>query len=448
MPDLLLPFGPLHIVLLHIPIGVLIAICILELLLRKKEEKQAAIGLLHLLLIGSSAVTIALGLAYEEVGQYSGEINAHKIWGFIFSGCIILTYIFHLATRFISTANMRRGYVLGLSASVAAMIATGHYGGELVHGKGFLTKSFKDHPKQELALDAFVEEANREVIDAQEVVHSAGLSLQAEAKIFFAAQRVMERHCYECHGPTKQKGRYRLDQEATIYTPGKSRLLPIVAGNPDESEIIQRILLPEHDDAIMPPTEKARMPAADIEAIVNWVQNGADWLAQVQIESEKDSIDRENTTNDALIEKVNLTGAKAEYNAWGDNSIRVDLGVVDLDQLESALLAIAELSDHISWLDCSHLDLPQSFFRQLPRYHKLERLHLDYSSVTDADLQILEQLPNLTYLNLYKTELSDAAIPFIKSCSSLKKVFLGATKVTKKGAAELRAAMPDLELIY
>ena len=60
MPEFLLPFGPFHMVMLHLPIGALTAIWFVEFLLENKgdKHKNQAIGLLHLLLLLSCALTI------------------------------------------------------------------------------------------------------------------------------------------------------------------------------------------------------------------------------------------------------------------------------------------------------------------------------------------------------------------------------------------------------
>ncbi|MEM8866855.1 MAG: c-type cytochrome domain-containing protein [Verrucomicrobiota bacterium] len=448
MPDFLIPFGPLHIVLLHIPIGVLIAICCLELLLRDKGQKNPAVSLLHLLLIGSTALTIVLGLALKDLGNYGEELEAHELWGFIFGGCVVLTYVLHWLARFKQTPKFKRIYIGGLALSVLSMTITGHYGGELVHGKGFLTRSFKDNSREESPPS---DKTATETPPAEGALsNQSSASANEDLQVFLAAQAAMDRHCYECHGPNKQKGDYRMDLKNAIFTAGKSDLSPVVPGDLEASELIYRILLPENDDEIMPPEKKGRMPEADIQAIVDWVKSGAVWpdsaapIAKPSAEPERIG----NQETDAIIEQINRTGAKAEYNAWGDHTVRVDLGVVESTQLEAALIATARLGERLSWLDCSQLELPQSFFQQLPRYQNLQRLHLDASSVTDQDLKTISQLPELSYLNLYKTQISDTAIESLKQSPSLQTIYLSETNVTRKGLKVLQTALPKLEVIH
>ena len=55
-------------------------------------------------------------------------------------------------------------------------------------------------------------------------------------------------------------------------------------------------------------------------------------------------------------------------------------------------------------------------------------------------------LNNLTYLNLYGTDISDLSLESISQMKSLKSLYLWNTKVTKKGVAQLREQLPDLNI--
>lgn len=55
--------------------------------------------------------------------------------------------------------------------------------------------------------------------------------------------------CFQCHGPDdkERKGGFRLDLKKEAFTTGESGVTPIVPGNPDKSELLARVLLPEGD---------------------------------------------------------------------------------------------------------------------------------------------------------------------------------------------------------
>jgi mono/diheme cytochrome c family protein/uncharacterized membrane protein len=512
MPNFLLPFGPFHMVVLHLPIGALAAIWFLEILLVDKDKKQnsKAIGLLYLFLILSTAATIILGLAYAELGKYGDEIDAHELWGYIFGGGLLVTYFCYWSHRFIGKRTSHLIYLFTLIATTIAMIVTGHFGGELVHGKGFLTKPFKNETRKPTVIET--PEASTVVTAIKpstppKAVHTATPQPTATAKptataeptavpissettsptvitestnkdaasdsmapmmdttpppmpahavatvnpklaLFESTQAIFKRHCYNCHGATKQKGGYRIDQKESIYLAGKSDLPAVVPGDPDDSELMYRMLLPRDDDDVMPPESKDAVSPEDIETVRQWIEAGAYWPDQAELNTAPSStVKIGDADTDKLINQINLTGAKAEYNAWGDDSLRVDLGVVNDGQLNLAISQLNNLKDKLTWLDCSELNLSQAFLNEIQQLSNLQRLHLDGSNISDEQLNALSQLPKLNYLNLYNTQITDAGLLALQNCSNLQKIFLSQTNVSSEGIAQLKKALPKLEVI-
>ena len=100
IPEFLVPFGPLHIVFLHLPIGGLVALWFVLFALSEdgRTHSSSAIGLLHLFLVFSTAITIVLGLSYEVHGQFEEELDLHVLWGFIFGGAVLVNYIISLVS--------------------------------------------------------------------------------------------------------------------------------------------------------------------------------------------------------------------------------------------------------------------------------------------------------------------------------------------------------------
>ncbi|WOO39264.1 c-type cytochrome domain-containing protein [Rubellicoccus peritrichatus] len=478
MPDFLLPFGPLHILFLHLPIGVLFAILFVEIFFRS-DDKKRVVGLLYLLLILTTAITIVLGLAYEDYGQFGDEVENHELWGFIFGGSLLVTYMLYWVDRKLHKFETLYIYIASLIFTTVAMFITGHYGGEMTHGKGFITKPFEEktprivttnteepskdksteisRPKQQTkatqkkatnTAPSADPHAGMMDVEVMEAVAANDPPVDRIA-LFNAAHMVLERNCFECHGATKQKGSYRLDEKGTIYDGGKSRQIAIVPGDPDHSELLYRMSLPVDDDDVMPPENKMRVSPQDITKVRQWIASGAYWPTQEEIDAAPTSyVEIGSAATNALIEKINETGAKAEYNAWGDNSVRVDLGVVNIAELDQALMALKPLGNNLKWLDCSHLKLPESFFQELQQFPKLQRLHLDGTNVSDANLQQLIRLPELTYLNLYNTNISDQGIKAIAQYPSLEQVFLTDTKVTPEGIESLKSNNSYLEVIH
>ena len=484
MPEFLIPFGPFHMVLLHLPIGALTAIWFLEFLLEKNDDKHKnqATGLLHLLLLLSCGLTVVLGLSYEEFGQYGDEIEQHEFWGLIFAGCIVATYLCYWIHRKLGKRSSKLFYMLALLAATITMVITAHQGGELVHGKGFLSKPFKEEKRQAVAPTPLIDESSKKNTDQARIVTQptstsalnapmvdaingadridpitapiAALEqtpqvLDPRIALFETSQAIFERNCYKCHGATKQKGGYRLDEQHSINLGGKSKLPAIVPGNVEQSELMYRMLLPHDDDDAMPPEEKDPVSPEDIDLVRQWIEAGAYWPDAAELSAAaSDTVKLGDADTDQLIEQISRTGVKAEYNAWGDESIRIDLGVVGPGQLNQAIQQLSGFRNKLTWLDCSELALSSDFFQQLEQCIKLQRLHLNGTDVTDKQLDALSQLADLNYLNLYNTQISDAGLESLHASSSLRKIFLSQTQVTANGITELKKSLPELEVVH
>ena len=484
MPDFLIPFGPFHMVILHLPIGALTAIWFLEFLLEKNDDKHKnqATGLLHLLLLISCGLTVVLGLSYEEFGQYGDEIEQHRFWGLIFAGCIVATYLCYWIHRKLGKRSSKLVYMLALLAATITMVLTAHQGGELVHGKGFLSKPFQEEKRQAVAPAPFADESSKENTDQARIVTQSTSTSALNAPmddvmngtdqfdpitapiavleqtpqvadpriaLFETSQAIFERNCYKCHGATKQKGGYRLDEQHSINLGGKSKLPAIVPGNVEQSELMYRMLLPHDDDDAMPPEEKDPVSSEDIDLVRQWIEAGAYWPDEAELSAAaSDTVKLGDADTDQLIEQISRTGVKAEYNAWGDESIRIDLGVVGPGQLNEAIQQLSGFRNKLTWLDCSELALSSDFFQQLEQCIKLQRLHLNGTDVTDKQLDALSQLADLNYLNLYNTQISDAGLESLHATISLRKIFLSQTQVTANGITELKKSLPELEVVH
>ncbi len=79
--------------------------------------------------------------------------------------------------------------------------------------------------------------------------------------------------CLECHRAEKAKGAYRLDTVEQLLRPGDSGEPPLVAGKPDEGELMRLILT--HDDDDRMPKKADPLPAAQVELLRVWIAEGA-----------------------------------------------------------------------------------------------------------------------------------------------------------------------------
>ena len=84
---------------------------------------------------------------------------------------------------------------------------------------------------------------------------------------------ILVKQCQTCHGPDKSKGKFRLDTFARLNTAGKNKKKPVVGGKPAESELFR--LITSHDDDERMPQDADPLPAAQVELIRKWIEQGA-----------------------------------------------------------------------------------------------------------------------------------------------------------------------------
>ncbi|MBA4684845.1 MAG: hypothetical protein H2076_07640, partial [Planctomycetes bacterium] len=89
-------------------------------------------------------------------------------------------------------------------------------------------------------------------------------------------QPLLQKHCVSCHGPEKAKGKLRLDSGADLHD--LTRDFPLmVAGKPEESLLLELVLLEADDEDRMPPPDEPGLSAEELADFTAWVEAGALW---------------------------------------------------------------------------------------------------------------------------------------------------------------------------
>lgn len=86
-------------------------------------------------------------------------------------------------------------------------------------------------------------------------------------------------YCYACHGPdsaTREAG-FRLDQRDSATGPADSGDVPVVPGDPQASQILQRIRSADDGFRMPPPEFGKQLSAAQTELLEQWIRDGAVW---------------------------------------------------------------------------------------------------------------------------------------------------------------------------
>ena len=86
--------------------------------------------------------------------------------------------------------------------------------------------------------------------------------------------------CGACHGVTRQRSGLDLHTPTGIAAGGKHGKA-LIAGKPDDSELLRRMRLPLADDDHMPPPAKPQPGEREIEAMAAWIGAGAPFTGAV-----------------------------------------------------------------------------------------------------------------------------------------------------------------------
>ena len=91
---------------------------------------------------------------------------------------------------------------------------------------------------------------------------------------------ILNGHCTACHGGVKQAGGVSFIHRDLALGRGKSGKPTVVAGQPEASELVRRILLPAGDEDHMPPADHGEgrpLTDAEVATLRRWIQEGAPW---------------------------------------------------------------------------------------------------------------------------------------------------------------------------
>jgi Protein of unknown function (DUF1553)/Protein of unknown function (DUF1549)/Planctomycete cytochrome C len=90
---------------------------------------------------------------------------------------------------------------------------------------------------------------------------------------------ILSENCFVCHGPDQNKleGGLRLDDRERATSKADSGQIAIVAGHPEQSELIARIQSTDPDVRMPPPKFDKQLTRQQKEMLVKWISKGADY---------------------------------------------------------------------------------------------------------------------------------------------------------------------------
>jgi len=431
-------FGHLHPLLVHLPIGVLLfAILIHGLSLREKYAFLSnALPIAYLIGTGTAILACLTGLTLSNSGEYDEAILFnHKLLG-IAVAQVSLIGLFFTKKRFAHYLKMISLLLLIL------ILLTGHYGGTLTHGEGYITKT-------------------KSAVVATKKIKAALTNTQELILYTAIIQPILEEKCYGCHSQIKQKGKLRLDGEEWILKGGKDGLI-IHAGDPQQSTLYHNITLDPLEEKHMPPKGKPQITEEERILLEWWISSGASFnkkikelIQPIQVKSILTSLEKNNqqvNTIEVPSEKV----GPADYNYIGalqkigvtilpvaTNSNYLTANFITLPQTNDTIhTLIKNLSSNLIWLKIPSMHFSSGLANSIATCKALTRLSMEHSTITDNELLILNSLTQLQYLNLVGTQISLKGLLAITGMKNLKQLYIAQTSITKNDAVVLQKKFP------
>jgi len=136
MQDFIYFLGRFHVLVLHLPIGIILAAVALDWIAR--GERFRALGavspFLWALAAVSAVATAALGYMHAAEGAFSADVVApHRFFGTIVAAFTVVVWWLSARPDIYKRVNVATGIV-----ALALVAITGHFGGNLTHGSSFL----------------------------------------------------------------------------------------------------------------------------------------------------------------------------------------------------------------------------------------------------------------------------------------------------------------------
>jgi len=400
MIDFILPlFGRFHPILVHLPIGFLVFGVILIFWFGKKYNAYAPVIQLAFLFGGISALAASISgfLQYQNEGYGWDTVKFHLILG-ILTTLLSFGLWYHLKKAAATPTQLK---IKGASLLVILTI-TGHLGGNITHGDDYFTEVLPPELQSLLGGGNSVAKPLELPADNwEEVEFYTG-----------AIQPILDQNCKSCHNPKKLKGELDLSSFKGVHKGGEDGAI-LEGENPEKSALYSRLILPEDHDDHMPPKEKRQPRKEEIELIKAWIESGS-----------------------------------SEKTKLGDAAIHVSLVEPFFKKVENPFYPVVEVAklpqDSISKLR------EEGFFAEIVRKDSplLKISCINFPAFSDSDWHMLQSAKDqIVYLDLTGTSISDAILEQISLLPNLTVLKLNQTAIEGSGLGRL-VENKNLKLLY
>jgi uncharacterized membrane protein/mono/diheme cytochrome c family protein len=435
--------GRFHPVLVHLPIGILFFAFLLQIIsrLNKAANFQHAIEISLLAGMLSAILSCITGYLLSQSGDYNEDAVFWHQWMGI-STALVSVVLYYLYKK----KQTPKWQWPGMIILFLLIIVTGHLGGTLTHGSGYLTQALSS--TSEKAITRKPIENVQEALVYKDVI-----------------QPLLQTKCYTCHNANKKKGGLRMDDSATFMAGGKDGVV-LIAGNAEESKMIKRILLAPEEEKHMPPKEKPQLTEHEIALLHWWIASGASFHNKVKDLAQTDKVkpallalqsapevkaaaDVPETpaskADAAAIKKLQDLGVVVLPVAQNSNYLLVNFVIADSISHNDIRLLLP-LKEQLTWLKLSSSTADDSALAVINQCKNITRLNLDHTRITDEGLSQLKDLQELRYLNLVGTKVTLKGIQQLKGLKKLHSLYLYQTNISKADWTTLQQQLPNVHL--
>lgn len=446
--DFIYFLGRFHVLALHLPIGILVAVVSLEWLSRSQRYRHLAPAAPYLWGLASiSAVgTATLGYMHFAEGGFDGPAAfKHRLFGTCVA--VVATLIWILRTRFPqSSGNMQ---ILSGVFILALVTITGHYGGNLTHGDTYLTARAPGFLRSLLGL-------------APQRPPLTSLAM-ANPYLDVVAPMLKER-CGGCHNEDKRRGGLSVATFTALRKGGKDGAV-IVPGNPGGSDLIRRVSLPHDAKDAMPAEGKTPLTADQVDILRWWIESGAredvvlkDATLAPHVRSiltaalglgDSGKADAaslmsrpEVHADSAALATLVQAGFEVRQLSRSDSTLQVSaIGIHAVG--ENQMKALLSAQRQIVGLSLRDSGLHDTQMSTIGAMTALTRLDLGGNALTDAGIQQLHGLGKLSYLSVHDNkQITDASIAILAKLPALKRLYLWNTGITPAAAHQFAKDHP------
>lgn len=438
--------GHFHPVFVHLPIGILILACLLQFIERRKPAAglEQAINISLLTGMVSAILSCLTGYFLSRSDDYDEQlVNQHQWLGIAVAALTIVLYFLRRRQQ-----GKRWHWPMMLLLMVLITL-TGHVGGSLTHGSDYLTRSFR-------SMGDGGDTAKRKAID----------NVQEAAAYADVIQPLLQEKCYSCHNKNKQKGSFRMDDQALLLKGGKTGVA-IIPGKAQEGDLMKRLLLPREHEDHMPPKEKPQLTEQELALLHWWIASGASFDKKVK------ELEQTEAIKPALLALQQKSGAsekkqpaaipaepvaKADDNALkqvralgtvilpvSQNSNYLSASFISARSLVNKdLQLLLPVKQQLAWVKLGLPVVNDSAIDYLVQCSNITRLQLDHSSISDAGLQQLKKLSRLQYLNVVGTKVTAGGLMQLKGLPALQSIYCYQTAIRREDYAALQQAFPGV----